>query len=82
MDELRSNLEARAPSIDRSLPGREIPSRLEKEATLELEAKARFGILPNFFRLTPEHPEITDALWRFAGFAYLDSPLPSLFKER
>jgi len=42
----------------------------------------RFGVLPNFFRLTPEHAEITDNLWRFACFAYLDNPLPSLFKER
>src|SRR6266850_2992544 len=32
-----AGLEAPAPSIDRSLPGREVPSRLEKEVTLELE---------------------------------------------
>ena len=39
-------------------------------------------MLPNFFRLTPDNPEITAKLWGFAGFAYLDNPLPSLFKER
>jgi PAS domain S-box-containing protein len=59
-----------------------LASRLEKEATLQVEVKGRFGVIPNFFRLTPEHAEITDYLWRFACFAYLDNPLPSLFKER
>jgi PAS domain S-box-containing protein len=42
----------------------------------------RFGVLPNFFRLAPETPEITDKLWAFAQAAYLDNPLPSVFKER
>ena len=42
----------------------------------------RFGVLPNFFRLAPETPEITEKLWEFAQAAYLDNPLPSLFKER
>ena len=39
-------------------------------------------MFPNFFRLTPEIPEITEKLWGFAEAAYLDNPLPSLFKER
>ncbi|MGB8659059.1 MAG: PAS domain S-box protein, partial [Candidatus Acidiferrum sp.] len=42
----------------------------------------RFGVLPNFFRLSPETPEITEKLWGFAQAAYLDSPFPSVFKER
>jgi PAS domain S-box-containing protein len=42
----------------------------------------RFGVLPNFFRLAPEAPEITERMWGFAQAAYLDNPLPSLFKER
>jgi PAS domain S-box-containing protein len=42
----------------------------------------RFGVLPNFFCLAPEAPEITAKLWGFAEAAYLDNPLPSLFKER
>lgn len=49
---------------------------------LEAEVEQRFGVLPNFFRLAPENPEITANLWGFARFAYLDNPLPSLFKER
>ena len=49
---------------------------------LQREVKERFGVLPNFFRLAPENPEITRSLWGFAKFGYLDNPLPSLFKER
>jgi PAS domain S-box-containing protein len=49
---------------------------------LESEVTARFGILPNFFRLTTDDPDITQNLWGFAQFAYLDNPLPSLLKER
>jgi hypothetical protein len=82
MDDLGPDHELLASSIDRSFPGRELPLRLEKEAALQVEVKDRFGVLPNFFRLTPEHAEITDNLWRFACFTYLDNPLPSLFKER
>ncbi len=42
----------------------------------------RFGIVPNFFRLAPETPEITEKLWGFTQAAYLDNPLPSVLKER
>jgi PAS domain S-box-containing protein len=44
--------------------------------------QGRFGVLPNFFRLAPETPEIIEKLWGFAQAAYLDNPLPSVFKER
>ncbi len=46
------------------------------------EIRNRFGVLPNFFRLAVDTPEITENLWGFAGFGYLDNPMPSLFKER
>ncbi len=42
----------------------------------------RVGVMPNFFRLASSAPSIAENIWRFAKFAYLDSPLPSLFKER
>jgi PAS domain S-box-containing protein len=53
-------------------------------AALELQRRVndRFGVLPNFFRLSPETPGITEKLWGFAQAAYLDNPLPSVFKER
>src|SRR6202795_5031058 len=49
---------------------------------LQRRVNERFGMLPNFFRLSPETPEITEKLWGFAQAAYLDNPLPSIFKER
>jgi PAS domain S-box-containing protein len=51
---------------------------------LEKRVEERFGVLPNFVLLAPEGPEITEKLWwwRFSQAAYLDNPLPSLFKER
>jgi PAS domain S-box-containing protein len=49
---------------------------------LSRRVRDRFGVLPNFFRLSPETPEITEKLWGFAQAAYLDNPLPSVFKER
>ena len=49
---------------------------------LHTEVEDRFGVLPNFFRLAPEAPEITANLWGFAKFGYLDNPFPPLFKER
>src|SRR3984957_15532526 len=48
----------------------------------ENEVAKRFGVLPNFFRLASSDPTIARNLWGFAQFAYLDNPLPSLFKER
>src|SRR5271154_969917 len=49
---------------------------------IQRQVNDRFGLLPNFFRLAPETPEITEKLWGFAQIAYLDNPLPSVFKER
>ena len=49
---------------------------------LESAISARFGVVPNFFRLTTDDPNITENLWGFAQFAYLDNPLPSRMKER
>lgn len=54
----------------------------ETVPTLGERVEGRFGVLPNFFRLAPEAPEITEKLWGFAEAAYLDNPLPPVFKER
>jgi len=49
---------------------------------LKNRVEERFGVFPNFFRLAPEAPDIVEQLWGFAQAAYLDNPLPSVFKER
>lgn len=42
----------------------------------------RFRLVPNFFVSAPDAPEIVERLWSFAAAAYLDNPIPTLFKER
>ncbi len=44
--------------------------------------RERFGVLPGFFRLASSDTSITRSLWGFAQVAYLDNPMPPLFKER
>jgi hypothetical protein len=46
------------------------------------EVVDRFGMLPNFFCSGDAAPGLIERLWDFAKSAYLDNPLPSLFKER
>ena len=57
---------------------------LEQTSTLRFrrEVTDRFGVLPNFFCSADAAPGLAEELWKFAKSAYLDSPLPSLFKER
>ena len=46
------------------------------------EVMSRFGLLPNFFSSAPDAPEMVEKLWEFAKSAYIENPIPSLFKER
>ena len=46
------------------------------------EVTDRFGLVPNFFSSAPDAPEMIEKLWEFAKSAYIDNPMPSLFKER
>ena len=52
------------------------------ELRFRLEVTDRFGVLPNFFCSADAAPGLVEELWKFAKSAYLDNPLPSLFKER
>ena len=42
----------------------------------------RFGVLPNFFLTASAAPGLVEELWKFARSAYVENPLPALFKER
>jgi PAS domain S-box-containing protein len=44
--------------------------------------REHLGVLPEFFRRSPETPQVTALLWASAEAAYLYNPLPSLLKER
>jgi two-component sensor histidine kinase len=48
----------------------------------ERDVAGRFGLAPRFFSSAPDAPEIIEKLWAFTQAAYLDNPMPSIFKER
>ena len=62
-------------------PGAANPQKANQE-DFEREVAARFGLVPNFFRSAPDAPFVVRELWAFAKSAYLDTPIPPLFKER
>ena len=62
-------------------PGPSRPQNTSQE-DFEREVAARFGLVPNFFRSAPDAPLVVRELWLFAKSAYLDTPIPTLFKER
>ena len=57
-------------------------SQKAAQEAFEREVAARFGLVPNFFRSAPDAPLVVQELWLFAKAAYLDTPIPSLLKER
>ncbi|HEX7159946.1 MAG TPA: hypothetical protein VF223_01780 [Trebonia sp.] len=59
-----------------------VRERDDEGARLAGEVRARFGMLPNFFRPAPGTEAQLAGLWAFTQAAYMDSPLPSVFKER
>jgi hypothetical protein len=64
------------------MSGMSYPHATTEPTATQRRVADRFGVLPNFFKLAPDAPPMAEALFEFAKFAYLDSPLPSLFKER
>ncbi len=54
----------------------------DQRSQLQRLIAERLGVLPNFFCTGSSAPGLIDRLWDFARSAYLDSPLPSVFKER
>ena len=71
-----------AMKISSQFPEKQHATDLNSKTPLNREVAARFGLVPNFFCLASSDPNITRNLWGFAQFAYLDNPMPSLFKER
>src|ERR1700756_1606029 len=59
--------------------GRGVAAPLDR---FQREVQQRLGVLPHFFASTPAAPALAVQLWTQAKAAYLDNPLPSLFKER
>jgi hypothetical protein len=73
--------------IEAAQRGERDPDRLAEIALRTLgpfyrDVARRFGLVPNFFMSAPDAPEIVEKLWDFAKSAYLENPIPSIFKER
>ena len=58
------------------------PTTKRNQEEFERQVAERFGLVPNFFRSSPDAPFVVRELWLFAKSAYLDTPIPTLFKER
>ncbi len=54
--------------------------RSSQEITAEIGA--RLGFVPAFFEPAEATPALLESLWQQSAAAYLDNPLPRLFKER
>jgi PAS domain S-box-containing protein len=53
-----------------------------RRARASFECECCFGLIPNFLSSASAAPGLIEQLWAFAKSAYIESPLPSLFKER
>jgi PAS domain S-box-containing protein len=62
--------------------GSDVAITIDARASFEREVAGRFGVMPNFFCSASAAPGLIEELWAFAKSAFLDNPLPSLFKER
>ena len=56
--------------------------KASEHSSFQTQVEKRFRLVPNFFVSAPDAPEIVERLWSFAAAAYLDNPIPTLFKER
>lgn len=50
--------------------------------SLKARIEGRFGVVPSFFLLAGDAPPVVATLFDMAEFAYFDSPMPAVFKER
>lgn len=49
---------------------------------IKAEIKARFGFVPPFFEPAESSPQVLENLWQQTLSAYVDNPIPALFKEK
>jgi len=70
-----------APSPD-ALMNSSSPSLEDRSQEIQAEIQATLGFIPPFFLPAIAHPLILENLWQQTRIAYLDNPLPALFKEK
>ena len=64
----------------RAKPSMTTPKPPRRPSSLQAEVKDRFGVLPNFFCLGGDAPEITTNLWGFAQFGLPRQPVAVTFQ--
>jgi hypothetical protein len=79
---LVSRLKANGAGQMSERAGSDVAITIDARAAFEREVCGCFGVMPNFFCSASAAPGLIEELWVFAKSAYLDNPLPSLFKER
>lgn len=57
-------------------------SVIEETEAYRSEVVNKMGMVPNFFAPIAGAPEVVRSLWTSAKAAYLESPIPSPFKDR
>src|SRR5262245_59320168 len=62
--------------------GDDKPRLARPSKKIKAEIEEQFGFFPPFFTPALETPEILDNLWRQTLSAYVNNPVPALFKER
>jgi signal transduction histidine kinase len=69
---------------EHALVNAEVPRINEPVTLAEVRARIadRFGLVPAFFMMAHAEAPIVESMFSMAEFAYFDSPLPALFKER
>lgn len=59
-----------------------MPDSYQSKVEFEQEIQGRLGLVPSLYLSAPAAPEVLQRFWIEGVEAYLDNPLPSLFKER
>ncbi|MFN6583745.1 MAG: GAF domain-containing protein [Aulosira sp. ZfuVER01] len=63
--------------------GKKTVITLERSAEqIKAEIKAKFGFVPPFFEPAEQTPQVLENLWQQTLSAYVNNPLPALFKEK
>jgi hypothetical protein len=72
-----------AVPLARRAHARRSPANSQRPASAILaEVQRRFGFVPPFFEPAIAAPAVLESLWQQTISAYVDNPLPGLFKER
>jgi len=59
-----------------------LPQSMRTGEQIKAEIEDKFGFFPPFFSPAEQNPQVLENLWQQTLVAYINNPLPSLFKEK